>query len=113
VTQMLECWHMSGALAVIGCTGRLRIWDLAERVFARVPEIPADESRRIRSERLLGACGIMRDSIAVSPGGCTGSFPSVSPRPSRAPRVGGVSIPPGSGGHSRAERCCSHPSTDS
>ena len=66
---MLERLHMSGALAVIGCTGGLRIWDLAERVFARVPEIPADESRRIRSERLLGACGIMRDSIAVSPGG--------------------------------------------
>ena len=79
LTQMLECWHMSGALAVIGCTGRLRIWDLAERVFARVPEIPADESRRIRSERLLGACGIMRDSIAVSPGGVHGIVPVGEP----------------------------------
>ena len=76
---MLECWHMSGALAVIGCTGRLRIWDLAERVFARVPEIPADESRRIRSERLLGACGIMRDSIAVSPGELHGIVPVGEP----------------------------------
>ena len=79
VTQMLECLHMSGALAVIGCTGRLRIWDLAERVFARVPEIPADESRRIRSERLLGACGIMRDSIAVSPGELHGIVPVGEP----------------------------------
>ncbi|MHC5794905.1 DNA glycosylase AlkZ-like family protein [Lacisediminihabitans sp. FW035] len=67
VTQMLECLHMAGELAVVGRAGRLRIWDLAERVFAPVAEIPAEEARRIRSERLLGACGIMRDSIAVSP----------------------------------------------
>jgi uncharacterized protein YcaQ len=67
VTQMLECLHMSGQLAVVGRAGRLRVWDLAERVLADVPEVPADEARRIRSERLLRACGIMRDSIAVSP----------------------------------------------
>jgi uncharacterized protein YcaQ len=68
VTQMLECLHMSGRLAVVGRAGRLRIWDLADRVFADVPEVPVDEARRIRSERLLRAFGIMRDSIAVSPG---------------------------------------------
>ncbi|TXN29350.1 DNA glycosylase AlkZ-like family protein [Lacisediminihabitans profunda] len=67
VTQMLECLHMTGRLAVVGRVGRLRIWDLAERVFPEAPEVPADEARRIRSERLLAACGIMRDSIAVSP----------------------------------------------
>jgi uncharacterized protein YcaQ len=67
VTQMLECLHMSGRLAVVGRAGRLRIWDLAERVFPDVAEVPADESVRIRSERLLTAMGIMRDSIAVSP----------------------------------------------
>jgi len=67
VTQMLECLHMAGELAVVGRIGRLRIWDLAERVFPDVPEVPADEARRIRSERLLSACGIMRDSIAVAP----------------------------------------------
>ncbi|MDQ1545133.1 MAG: uncharacterized protein QOH69_37 [Actinomycetota bacterium] len=67
VTQMLECLHMSGELAVVGRAGRLRIWDLAERVFPQVDEVPADESRRVRSERLLTACGVMRDSIAVSP----------------------------------------------
>jgi len=67
VTQVLECLHMAGELAVVGRAGRLRLWDLAERVFAKMPEVPADEARRIRSERLLGACGIMRDSIAVSP----------------------------------------------
>ncbi|HEX4056913.1 MAG TPA: crosslink repair DNA glycosylase YcaQ family protein [Galbitalea sp.] len=67
VTKMLECLHMSGQLAVVGREGRLRVWDLAERVYPAVAEVPAGEARRIRSERLLAACGIMRDSIAVSP----------------------------------------------
>ena len=79
VTQMLECLHMAGELAVVGRAGRLRIWDLAERVFAPVPEIPADEARRIRSERLLTACGIMRDSIAVSPAELHGIVPVGQP----------------------------------
>ncbi|HEY2644988.1 MAG TPA: crosslink repair DNA glycosylase YcaQ family protein [Galbitalea sp.] len=67
VTQMLECLHMSGELAVVGRAGRLRVWDLADRVFPDVAEVPEDDARRIRSERLLHACGVMRDSIAVSP----------------------------------------------
>ncbi|QNE45659.1 winged helix-turn-helix domain-containing protein [Glaciihabitans sp. INWT7] len=79
VTQMLECLHMAGELAVVGRTGRLRIWDLAERVFAPVPEVPATEARRIRSERLLTACGIMRDSIAVSPTELHGTVPVGEP----------------------------------
>lgn len=79
VTQMLECLHMSGELAVVGRAGRLRVWDLAERVFAEVPEVPADDARRIRSERLLVACGIMRDSIAVSPGELHGVVPVGEP----------------------------------
>jgi uncharacterized protein YcaQ len=79
VTQMLECLHMSGQLAVVGRAGRLRVWDLAERVFAEVPEVPADEARRIRSEQLLRACGIMRDSIAVSPTELHGVVPVGEP----------------------------------
>jgi uncharacterized protein YcaQ len=67
VTQMLECLHMTGELAVVGRAGRLRIWDLADRVYPEVHEVPAEKARRIRSERILTACGIMRDSIAVSP----------------------------------------------
>jgi hypothetical protein len=49
--------------------------DLADRVFADVPEVPAEDARRIRSERLLHACGVMRDSIAVSPGELHGVVP--------------------------------------
>ena len=79
VTQMLECLHMSGQLAVVGRAGRLRIWELAERVFPDVTEVAADEARRIRSERILRACGIMRDSIAVSPGELHGIVPVGEP----------------------------------
>ena len=67
VTKMIEILHMSGQLAVVGRAGRLRIWDLAERVFPPTTEIPPEDAHRIRSERLLRACGIMRDSVAVSP----------------------------------------------
>ncbi len=79
VTQMLECLHMSGELAVVGRAGRLRIWELAERVFPRMLEVPAAEARRIRSERLLAACGVMRDSIAVSPSELHGIVPVGEP----------------------------------
>jgi uncharacterized protein YcaQ len=79
VTQMLECLHMSGQLAVVGRAGRLRLWDLADRVFPPTTEVPADEAIRIRSERLLTACGIMRDSIAVSPTELHGVVPVGEP----------------------------------
>jgi len=79
VTQMLECLHMTGELAVVGRAGRLRVWDLADRVYPQVAEVRADEARRIRSQRLLTACGIMRDSIAVSPGELHGVVPVGEP----------------------------------
>jgi uncharacterized protein len=79
VIQMLECLHMSGELAVVGRAGRLRVWDLAERVFPPVAEVPTDDARRIRSERLLAACGVMRDSIAVSPTELHGVVPVGEP----------------------------------
>ena len=49
VTKMLECLHRNGELAVIGREGRLRIWELAERVYPAVALVPTDEARRIRS----------------------------------------------------------------
>ena len=66
VTKMLEILHMRGELAVIGRVGKLRIWELASRVFPDVPEVPAAEAERIRSEQLLRACGVMRDSRSIS-----------------------------------------------
>ena len=79
VTQMLEFLHMSGRLAVVGRVGRLRVWDLAERVFDDVPALPIEEAHRIRSERILQACGVMRDSIAVAPTELHGIVPVGEP----------------------------------
>lgn len=67
VPLMLETLHLTGELAVVGREGRLRVWQLASKVYPDVPEVPADEARRIRSERLLTSFGVMRDSIAVAP----------------------------------------------
>jgi len=66
VVKMLESLHMRGELAVIGRVGKLRIWELASRVFPDVPEVPAAEAERIRSEQILRACGVMRDSRSIS-----------------------------------------------
>jgi len=67
VTVMLETLHMSGRLAVVGRAGKYRVWDLAERVLPQAEEVPLEKAHRIRSEHLLAACGVMRDSIAVAP----------------------------------------------
>jgi hypothetical protein len=66
VTKMLESLHMRGELAVIGRVGKLRIWQLASRVFPDAPEVPAAEAERIRSEQILRACGVMRESRSIS-----------------------------------------------
>jgi len=66
VTKMLENLHMRGELAVIGRIGKLRIWELASRAFPEVAEVPVADAHRIRSEQILRACGIMRDSRSVS-----------------------------------------------
>jgi uncharacterized protein YcaQ len=79
VTKMLENLHMQGELAVIGRIGRLRIWDLADRVYPDVPEVPIAEAHRRRSEQILQACGVMRDSIAVTPGELHGTVPVGEP----------------------------------
>ena len=66
VVKMLESLHMRGELAVIGRAGKLRIWELASRVLPDMPEVPAAEAERIRSEQILRACGVMRDSRSIS-----------------------------------------------
>ncbi|MES1212818.1 MAG: crosslink repair DNA glycosylase YcaQ family protein [Leifsonia sp.] len=66
VTKMLENLHMAGELAVIGRVGKLRIWELASRAFPDIAEVPVDEAHRIRSEQILRACGVMRDSRSIS-----------------------------------------------
>ena len=76
---MLEFMHGAGELAVVGRAGRSRVWDLASNVLPPSAEVPRDEAVRIRSEHLLAACGIMRDSIAVSPSELHGVVPVGEP----------------------------------
>jgi uncharacterized protein YcaQ len=60
VTQLLEMMVLRGEVAVAGRIGTERLWDLASRVYPDGPVVPADEARRIRNERRLGALGIAR-----------------------------------------------------
>jgi hypothetical protein len=67
VTQMLEFLMMRGEVAIAGRRGRQRLWDLAERVYPDVREIPAEEASRIRDERRLQSLGIARDKAQAVP----------------------------------------------
>ena len=69
VTQMLEFLNARGDVAIAGRQGRQRLWDLAERVYpADTVVAPADEAKRRRDERRLGALGIAR-SLMVGDAG--------------------------------------------
>jgi uncharacterized protein len=60
VAQMLDFLVQKGEVAVSGRKGRDRVWDLAERVYPDAPVELAEEARRLRDERRLGALGIAR-----------------------------------------------------
>lgn len=60
VTMMLDCLAARGEIAVVGRSGRDRLWDLAERVYhADIPTIPLEEAARLRNERRLRAQGVV------------------------------------------------------
>ncbi|MCV2392696.1 winged helix DNA-binding domain-containing protein [Actinotalea sp. M2MS4P-6] len=64
VTQMLGQLVRRGEVAVAGREGRERLWDLAERVYPDVPDLPAGEAQRLRDARRLGTLGIARPKAA-------------------------------------------------
>jgi hypothetical protein len=109
-TDARNALHMSGALASLaapgGCEFRSRRADLRPRAGGS----PLT-SRAASAASGCRARGIMRDS--TSSRGCTGSFLPVSPRPSRASRVGGVSILPGLAHDPTGRTVLLSPSTDS
>ena len=69
VTQMLGFLASRGEVAVSGRRGRQRLWDVAERVYpAGIEPVPADDARRIRTERLLRAFGVARPRVVGDAG---------------------------------------------
>jgi hypothetical protein len=68
VRMLLEVMVERGEVATAGREGRVRLWDLAERVYPDVPPVPLDDALRIRRERRLRALGIARARAAVMPG---------------------------------------------
>jgi hypothetical protein len=60
VTRLLDFMVVRGEVAVAGRKGRDRLWDLAERVYPDDPVVPAEEAKRERDRRRLGALGIAR-----------------------------------------------------
>ena len=55
VRMLLEVMVARGEVATAGREGRVRLWDLAERVYPDLPPVPLDDALRIRRERRLRA----------------------------------------------------------
>jgi hypothetical protein len=60
VIQLLGFMVRRGEVAVAGRRGKKRRWDLAERVYPDIPDVPLAEAERRRDERRLSALGIAR-----------------------------------------------------
>jgi uncharacterized protein YcaQ len=67
--RMLEVLCLRGEVAVAGRQGRVRVWDLPERVYPDdLFRPPPEEARRLRDERRLASLGIARAKPMRSPG---------------------------------------------
>lgn len=61
VDRMLTLLNRLGEVAISGRRGKLRTWDLAERVYPADLEVPpAEEARALLDRRRLGSLGIAR-----------------------------------------------------
>ena len=60
VRMLLAVLEERGEVAVAAREGRVRLWDLAERVFPDTATVPLDEARRELDRRRLRALGIAR-----------------------------------------------------
>jgi hypothetical protein len=68
VRMLLEVMVGRGEVATAGREGRVRLWDLAERVYPDLPPVPLEDALRVRRERRLRALGIARARSTVVPG---------------------------------------------
>jgi uncharacterized protein YcaQ len=60
VRMLLSVLEARGEVAVAAREGRVRLWDLAERVFPETAAVPLEEARRELDRRRLRALGIAR-----------------------------------------------------
>jgi uncharacterized protein YcaQ len=67
VVMMLDFMSQRGEVAVAGREGRDRLWDLAERVYADGPSVPAADAIRIRNRKRLQSLGIARARSTATP----------------------------------------------
>jgi uncharacterized protein YcaQ len=73
VPVMLDFLARQSEVAIVGRRGRLRVWDLAERVYpADLPEYEEHEAARMLDERRLQASGIARQKSPWTPVGEAG-----------------------------------------
>ena len=73
VPLMLEFLQNTGEVAVVGREGRLRRWDLAERVYPQdLPEYSDEDAASLLDDRLLQAAGIAKQKSPFTPVGQAG-----------------------------------------
>lgn len=73
VVHMLDFLQRQGEVAVVGREGRLRRWDIAERVYpANLPGYSAEEATALLQERRLQAAGIAKQNSPWTPVGVAG-----------------------------------------
>jgi hypothetical protein len=55
---MLECLAARGEVAVVGRTGKQRVWDLAERWYPETETLPLPKARKLWEEKRFRALGV-------------------------------------------------------
>ncbi len=75
---MLECLSARGEVAVVGRSGKQRIWDLAERWYPETETLPLPKARKLYDEKRFRALGVRleRGRLLVHPEAEEGPIPA-------------------------------------
>lgn len=68
VQMLLGVMERRGEVVAVARSGKDRLWDLAERVYADIAPVPVEEANHLRDERRLSALGIARGTGGQTPG---------------------------------------------
>jgi uncharacterized protein YcaQ len=74
---MLECLAARGEVAVVGRSGKQRMWDLAERWYPETETLPLPKARRLYEQKRFRALGVRLDRgrLVAHPDAVHGSVP--------------------------------------